>query len=218
MSQKLNNNHDTSTGAAPEAPASERDQKITALIAEIRAAKTMARRDDLFDQIIGVWEGTAATTASESGEPCKDCGGTGTATMSTAFGTDSWVCSCSAPAPSRDAAPLDRAAEKEKFIAWGRVFHRNARNYTARDFDHGFAAWLAAKYDAAQAAHAGADTEKQAARYRWLRDKSEPGICAFYLSVGQAFKDVKFAKETVDDAIDAQIAAMSAATEAKEQK
>jgi len=47
---------------------------------------------------------------------------------------------------------------------------------------------------------------QDAARYRWLRDKSEPGICAFYLSVGQAFKDVRFAPETVDQAIDAQIA------------
>jgi hypothetical protein len=45
----------------------------------------------------------------------------------------------------------------------------------------------------------------EADRYRWLRDKSEPGICAFYLSVGQAFKGVKFAPETVDEAIDAAI-------------
>jgi hypothetical protein len=51
---------------------------------------------------------------------------------------------------------------------------------------------------------------KDAARYRWLRDKSEPGICAFYLSVGQAFHQVKFKPETVDDAIDAQIAATPA--------
>ena len=48
---------------------------------------------------------------------------------------------------------------------------------------------------------------KDAARYRWLRDKSEPGICAFYISVGQAFKGVKFARETVDKAIDAARAA-----------
>lgn len=47
----------------------------------------------------------------------------------------------------------------------------------------------------------------EAGRYRWLRDKSEPGICAFYLSVGQAFKGVKFASETVDEAIDAAIGA-----------
>lgn len=46
---------------------------------------------------------------------------------------------------------------------------------------------------------------RDAARYRWLRDKSEPGICSFYLSVGQAFKNVKFAPETVDEAIDAAI-------------
>lgn len=46
-----------------------------------------------------------------------------------------------------------------------------------------------------------------AARYRWLRDKSEPGICAFYLSVGKAFDGVKFTQTTVDEAIDAQIAA-----------
>lgn len=48
---------------------------------------------------------------------------------------------------------------------------------------------------------------KDAARYRWLRDKSEPGICAFYLSVGKAFDGVKFNQGTVDEAIDAQIAA-----------
>jgi hypothetical protein len=44
-----------------------------------------------------------------------------------------------------------------------------------------------------------------ARRYRWLRDESEPGICAFYLSVGDAFKGVRFARETVDAAIDEQI-------------
>lgn len=49
--------------------------------------------------------------------------------------------------------------------------------------------------------------EKEAARYRWLRDKSEPNICAFYLSVGMALHGVKFAPETVDEAIDAAIEA-----------
>lgn len=48
-----------------------------------------------------------------------------------------------------------------------------------------------------------------AKRYRWLRDHSEPAICAFYLSVGQAFHKIKFARETVDKAIDAQIAALA---------
>jgi len=61
-----------------------------------------------------------------------------------------------------------------------------------------------------------ADDAKDAARYRWLRDKSEPGICAFYLSVGSAFKNVKFARETVDEAIDAQITAMSAAKQERD--
>lgn len=51
------------------------------------------------------------------------------------------------------------------------------------------------------------DDAKDAVRYRWLRDKSKPGICAFYMSVGQAFKGVKFARETVDEAIDAARAA-----------
>lgn len=46
------------------------------------------------------------------------------------------------------------------------------------------------------------DDTKDAVRYRWLRDKSEPGICAFHMSIGQAFKGVKFARETVDEAID----------------
>lgn len=50
---------------------------------------------------------------------------------------------------------------------------------------------------------------KDAARYRWLRDKSEPGICAFYLSVGKAFDGVRFTQTTVDEAIDAQIAAIA---------
>lgn len=53
----------------------------------------------------------------------------------------------------------------------------------------------------------GASDALDAARYRWLRDKSEPGICAFYLSVGKAFDGVKFTQETVDQAIDDQIAA-----------
>ena len=44
-----------------------------------------------------------------------------------------------------------------------------------------------------------------AARYRWLRDRSRPGLCAFYLDVGQAFKGVRFEARTVDEAIDAQI-------------
>lgn len=51
------------------------------------------------------------------------------------------------------------------------------------------------------------DEQREAARYRWLRDKSEPGICAFYLSVGKAFHEVKFKAQTVDEAIDAQILA-----------
>ena len=54
---------------------------------------------------------------------------------------------------------------------------------------------------------------KDAARYRWLRDHSEPAICAFYLSVGKAFDGVKFARKTVDEAIDAQIATPTAPTE-----
>lgn len=52
-----------------------------------------------------------------------------------------------------------------------------------------------------------------AERYRWLRDLSEPGICAFYLSVGKAFEGVKFKRETVDEAIDAQITAGRAQTD-----
>ena len=51
---------------------------------------------------------------------------------------------------------------------------------------------------------------KEAARYRWLRDKSEPGICSFYLSVGKAFDGIKFTQDTVDAAIDAQIAVIDA--------
>jgi hypothetical protein len=47
-----------------------------------------------------------------------------------------------------------------------------------------------------------AQVEKDARKYHWLRDKSEPGICAFYLSVGEAFHKIRFKPETVDDAID----------------
>ena len=71
------------------------------------------------------------------------------------------------------------------------------------------ALWADARRDALS------DDAKDAARYRWLRDKSEPGICSFYLSVGQAFKNVKFARETVDEAIDA---AIEVHTKAQEQE
>lgn len=54
---------------------------------------------------------------------------------------------------------------------------------------------------------------KDAARYRWLRDHSQPGICTFYLSVGNGLHGVKFTRETVDEAIDAQIATPTAPTE-----
>jgi len=91
-----------------------------------------------------------------------------------------------APAPGNTAQPAD---DGRKWIVLGG--RRMGRTYLAK-------------------------LEREAARYRWLRDKSEPGVCAFYLSVGQAFKDVKFARETVDDAIDAQIATMQSAKGAKE--
>jgi len=58
-----------------------------------------------------------------------------------------------------------------------------------------------------QAKEENARLKADAGRYRWLRDKSDPGICAFYLSVGKAFDGVKFNQETVDQAIDAQISA-----------
>ena len=60
------------------------------------------------------------------------------------------------------------------------------------------------------------ELEKDAARYRWLRDHSEPGICAFYLSVGKAFDGVRFTKPTVDEAIDAQIALQALNDQAQE--
>ena len=59
--------------------------------------------------------------------------------------------------------------------------------------------------------------EQDAKRYRWLRDKSEPAICAFYLSVGKAFHGVKFAPETVDAAIDEQISRGDATINFEEQ-
>jgi hypothetical protein len=60
-----------------------------------------------------------------------------------------------------------------------------------------------AKYRDALVAPSPQGDAEDAARYRWLRDKSEPGICAFYLSVGKALDGVKFNQELVDDAIDA---------------
>ena len=50
--------------------------------------------------------------------------------------------------------------------------------------------------------------QRNAARYQWLRDHSQPGICTFYLSVGNGLHGVKFNRATVDEAIDAQIAAL----------
>lgn len=47
------------------------------------------------------------------------------------------------------------------------------------------------------------DEVKDAERYRWLRDHSQPGACAFYLSVGMALHGVRFMPETVDSFIDA---------------
>ena len=50
-----------------------------------------------------------------------------------------------------------------------------------------------------------AAAEKDAERYRWLRDISEPPH-NFYLSVPDEFKDEKFTRVQVDAAIDAAIA------------
>jgi hypothetical protein len=46
---------------------------------------------------------------------------------------------------------------------------------------------------------------KNDARYKWLRDKSEKTQCGFYLSVGEALKDIRFQPQTVDNSIDAAI-------------
>jgi hypothetical protein len=116
-----------------------------------------------------------------------------------------------APALSREAAAMDAT----KAVYWFGVLEKCARLLDLPNDEPIPSGVLRAVTDlvaqpgAGQAAQAGADETKDAARYRWLRDKSEPGICAFYLSVGQALKGVKFARETVDEAIDA---AMSTAT------
>lgn len=52
-----------------------------------------------------------------------------------------------------------------------------------------------------------AEVERDAARYRWLRDHSEPGACAFYLSVGMALHGVRFEPKTVDNFIDSAMTA-----------
>jgi hypothetical protein len=46
---------------------------------------------------------------------------------------------------------------------------------------------------------------KDAARYRWLRDKSVKVQCGFYLSVGEALHKIRFEPQTVDNSIDAAI-------------
>lgn len=56
---------DTQAPAATEAP-SDKAATITGLIAQIRAAKSMARRDALFEKIIEVWEATPAPAATEA--------------------------------------------------------------------------------------------------------------------------------------------------------
>jgi hypothetical protein len=84
------------------------------------------------------------------------------------------------------------------------------RDVAARNYDTAYASLFRAHViEKARALAAAASPVSQdaldARRYRWLRDESEPGICAFYLSVGDAFKGVRFARETVDAAIDEQI-------------
>jgi hypothetical protein len=58
--------------AATTASASERDEKITKLIAEIREAKSLARRDFLFDQIIDVWESAPSREAAPVDKAADD--------------------------------------------------------------------------------------------------------------------------------------------------
>lgn len=117
--------------------------------------------------------------------------------------------------PSTEAEAV-LAAETVERATFERLANRNTRiglarsrrgTYvnppTARDWK-----WfqLGAIFGRQRAADAEIDRQ-DAERYRWLRDKSEPGICAFYLSVGKAFDGVKFTQATVDAAIDAQITA-----------
>jgi hypothetical protein len=154
----------------------------------------------------------AATTASASGNSFRDH------LQRCSDEVATWPDWKRAPAPSHEAAPLDDGFLYMCAIEAAYPIPNNPHNSVVqRAMDSRIAfrkGWDAARdavaqQGAGQAAQAGADETKDAARYRWLRDKSEPGICAFYLSVGQAFKGVKFARETVDEAIDA---AMSAAT------
>lgn len=58
---------DTQAPAATEAP-SDKAATITGLIAQIRAAKSMARRDALFEKIIEVWEATPAPAVGATPE------------------------------------------------------------------------------------------------------------------------------------------------------
>jgi len=77
---------------------------------------------------------------------------------------------------------------------------QNSLHATIADNAHAMSFQSIGQYRATLLQQADVDA-KDAARYRWLRDKSEPGICAFCMSVGQAFKGVMFARETVDEAI-----------------
>lgn len=40
-----------------------RDLEVTRLVAEIRAAKSLARRDSLLEELVGVWESSAVYSA-----------------------------------------------------------------------------------------------------------------------------------------------------------
>ena len=128
---------------------------------------------------------------------------------------------------STDIGQFDVERHRPGFEAWyskqfagGEVANMPRRSngeYVRPQCEIAWLSWVEAKREAStESAKPLTGEAKDAARYRWLRDKSEPGICAFYLSVGSAFKGVKFARETVDEAIDAQIDAAIAHTKAHE--
>lgn len=216
------------TGAAPEAPASEQQAKVAQQLDEswkvvIGAAAALAHLqiedDDERELMMTHVRRIAAaipkaTTASAS---CDECVGSGkVGPDENPAEMDCEVCKGTgrAPAPSRDAAPLKDAVQ----------YLQNVTNDAVPMLSCGFpktsmllkdavgqVVAALAQQGAGQAAHAGADTERDAARYRVLRRHVAPREVCF--SMGVPVKEIppeQSIEERIDELCDA---AMSAATE-----
>jgi hypothetical protein len=136
----------------------------------------------------GLRASPAATTASASTDEIVTCAKCGWRVNSADYCSVSNCPTSRAPAPSQEAAPLAR-------------YSFDASGVPERDDKHGEYVRFAdlAQQGAAQAAHAGADTERDAARYRYLRHKREPIPMSWTLDIPDG--------AALDDALDSLIAA-----------